>query len=34
MRLDLEYVDHWSLGRDLAILARTLPVVISTRGAN
>ena len=34
MRLDLDYVDHWSLGRDLAILARTLPVVISTRGAN
>ena len=34
MRLDLEYVDHWSLGRDLGILARTLPVVLSTRGAN
>lgn len=34
MRLDLDYVDNWSLGRDLAILARTLPVVISTRGAN
>ena len=34
MRLDLEYVDRWSLGRDLAILARTLPVVLSTRGAN
>jgi lipopolysaccharide/colanic/teichoic acid biosynthesis glycosyltransferase len=34
MRLDLDYVDRWSLGLDLAILARTLPVVISTRGAN
>lgn len=33
MRLDLEYVDRWSLGLDLAILARTLPVVLSTRGA-
>ena len=33
MRLDIEYVDHWSLGLDLAILARTLPVVLSTHGA-
>ena len=33
MRLDLEYVDHWSLGLDLKILARTLPVVISADGA-
>ena len=34
MRLDLEYVDNWSFRRDLEILARTLPVVISMRGAN
>ena len=34
MRLDLEYVDRWSLGLDFRILARTLPVVLSTRGAN
>lgn len=34
MRLDLEYVDRWSLRLDLAILARTLPVVISARGAS
>jgi lipopolysaccharide/colanic/teichoic acid biosynthesis glycosyltransferase len=33
MRLDLEYVDRWSLGLDLSILARTPAVVISTRGA-
>ncbi|HEX7185246.1 MAG TPA: sugar transferase [Thermoanaerobaculia bacterium] len=34
MRLDLDYVDHWSFGLDLGILARTLPVVLSARGAN
>jgi lipopolysaccharide/colanic/teichoic acid biosynthesis glycosyltransferase len=33
MRLDIDYVDHWSLGLDLWILARTLPVVLSTHGA-
>jgi lipopolysaccharide/colanic/teichoic acid biosynthesis glycosyltransferase len=33
-RLDAEYVDDWSLGLDLAILARTLPVVLSGRGAS
>jgi lipopolysaccharide/colanic/teichoic acid biosynthesis glycosyltransferase len=30
---DLEYVDHHSLLRDLGILARTLPVVLSRKGA-
>lgn len=34
MALDLEYVDGWSLGLDLAILARTIPAVLSTRGAH
>lgn len=33
MRLDLEYVDRWSFGLDLRILARTPPVVLSARGA-
>ncbi len=33
MALDLEYVDHWSLGLDLAILLRTLPALVSRRGA-
>ena len=33
MTLDLEYVDGWSLGLDLAILARTIPAVLSARGA-
>jgi exopolysaccharide biosynthesis polyprenyl glycosylphosphotransferase len=34
MRLDLEYIDRWSLGLDLRILARTVPAVISGRGAS
>lgn len=33
MELDLEYVDRWSLGLDLAILLRTLPAILSGRGA-
>lgn len=32
-RLDLYYVDNWSLLIDLAILAKTVPAVISSRGA-
>jgi exopolysaccharide biosynthesis polyprenyl glycosylphosphotransferase len=33
MALDLKYVDSWSLGLDLAILLRTLPAILSGRGA-
>jgi lipopolysaccharide/colanic/teichoic acid biosynthesis glycosyltransferase len=33
MNYDLDYVNNHSLGRDLAILARTLPVVILRKGA-
>jgi lipopolysaccharide/colanic/teichoic acid biosynthesis glycosyltransferase len=33
VRLDREYIDNWSLGLDLWILGRTLPVVIDRRGA-
>ncbi len=32
-RLDLYYVDNWSLATDLAILAKTIPVVLFRRGA-
>ena len=34
MRLDLEYIDKWSLRLDAGILLRTLPAVISGRGAS
>ena len=33
VELDLEYVDNWSLLFDLKILLKTLPAVISARGA-
>lgn len=33
VRLDLYYVDNWSLVQDLAILARTIGAVLSSRGA-
>ena len=33
LRLELEYIDRYSLGRDLVILLRTLPAVFSGRGA-
>ena len=34
MRLDLAYIDNWSLTLDLKILARTVPAVVLARGAN
>jgi exopolysaccharide biosynthesis polyprenyl glycosylphosphotransferase len=33
MKLDLNYIDHWSLMLDLKILIRTIPAVLSGRGA-
>jgi exopolysaccharide biosynthesis polyprenyl glycosylphosphotransferase len=34
MRLDLEYIDNWSLWRDTKILAKTIPAVIKGSGAS
>ncbi len=31
--LELDYIQHYSLGKDIAILWRTIPVVISGKGA-
>jgi lipopolysaccharide/colanic/teichoic acid biosynthesis glycosyltransferase len=33
IQLDLEYIDTWSIGLDLKILARTLPAVVLGKGA-
>jgi lipopolysaccharide/colanic/teichoic acid biosynthesis glycosyltransferase len=32
-RLDLYYVDNWSLWRDMSIVARTVGVVVFGKGA-
>ncbi|MBL0159831.1 MAG: sugar transferase [Bryobacterales bacterium] len=34
MRLDLDYIDRWSLGLDWWIMLKTVPAVILGRGAN
>jgi len=34
MRMDLEYIDNWSLGLDARIMLRTIPEVLSGRGAS
>jgi exopolysaccharide biosynthesis polyprenyl glycosylphosphotransferase len=33
MELDMQYIDHWSLGLDLKILAKTIPAVLKGAGA-
>ncbi len=33
VRMDLEYIDHWSLSLDILILLRTIPVVLAGAGA-
>ncbi len=34
VELDLEYIDRWSVGLDVAILLKTIPAVIQQRGAH
>jgi exopolysaccharide biosynthesis polyprenyl glycosylphosphotransferase len=34
MYLDLQYVDHWSIGKDIALILKTIPVVVLGRGAS
>jgi exopolysaccharide biosynthesis polyprenyl glycosylphosphotransferase len=34
MELDMRYIDHWSLGLDLKILAKTVPAVLKGMGAH
>jgi lipopolysaccharide/colanic/teichoic acid biosynthesis glycosyltransferase len=33
MELDMQYIDNWSLWLDLKLLVRTIPAVVSGRGA-
>jgi lipopolysaccharide/colanic/teichoic acid biosynthesis glycosyltransferase len=33
VRLELDYTEHYSVWRDLGILAHTLPAVLSGKGA-
>ena len=33
MYLDMRYIDHWSLGEDVKLVLRTVPVVVNGRGA-
>jgi exopolysaccharide biosynthesis polyprenyl glycosylphosphotransferase len=33
MELDMQYIDHWSLGLDFKILAKTIPAVVRGSGA-
>jgi exopolysaccharide biosynthesis polyprenyl glycosylphosphotransferase len=34
MRLDMEYIDSWSLALDFRIMAKTIPAVLQQRGAH
>ena len=33
VELDVDYIDHWTLGSDVKILLRTIPAVLTGRGA-
>jgi lipopolysaccharide/colanic/teichoic acid biosynthesis glycosyltransferase len=34
MLLDMRYIDHWSLWEDVRLILRTVPVVLTGRGAS
>jgi lipopolysaccharide/colanic/teichoic acid biosynthesis glycosyltransferase len=34
MYLDMQYIDHWNLAQDFGLILRTVPVVITGRGAS
>ena len=34
MLLDMRYIDHWSLREDFSLICRTVPVVLTGRGAS
>jgi exopolysaccharide biosynthesis polyprenyl glycosylphosphotransferase len=34
MYLDMQYIDHWSLKSDMSLILKTLPVVVTGRGAS
>ena len=34
MYLDMQYIDHWSLGHDFQLILKTVPVVLTGRGAS
>jgi len=34
VRLDLDYIDHWSLRRDLTLIAKTIPAMLQGDGAS
>jgi exopolysaccharide biosynthesis polyprenyl glycosylphosphotransferase len=34
MYLDLQYIDHWSVGQDIGLLLKTVPAVVSGRGSS
>jgi exopolysaccharide biosynthesis polyprenyl glycosylphosphotransferase len=34
MYLDLQYIDNWSMGRDINLLLKTVPVVVTGRGSH
>jgi lipopolysaccharide/colanic/teichoic acid biosynthesis glycosyltransferase len=34
MILDMRYIDHWSLREDFALILKTVPVVLTGRGAS